>query len=240
LNASLAYEAARDAASDSGGGSDDCSARLCACGSVTVAASFSGALVKLALFAYSSVVKTTFVLLHCVPVSGLPGDTFIFQAATVRCYQNWQLPLFALLAVLVLVPAAWLLVIALRSVTAGEASAAADNSAGDGQQGSGSNAVQRVLESPYRAPLRFWQAVLLLQMAAYHALEVFINHGQARTLALAGLALCALVLHLLARPFRDAAVNAVQTMLLAALAGVAILGVPQVRVCLCLGASNSM
>ena len=59
---------------------------------------YAGALAKAATLAYSTVLSTTFQLLHCVSVD---GAQVVFRAATVRC-GAWQVPLCALAAALLL------------------------------------------------------------------------------------------------------------------------------------------
>jgi hypothetical protein len=105
---------------------------------------YGGALVKVATLAYSTVLSTTFQLLHCVDLGS--GGRALFRAATQAC-GAWQAPFYALAAALLL-PVALVL-----GAAAGVPLPLLLQSAAR---------LPAQLRSPYREDCEHWEAVLAL------------------------------------------------------------------------------
>jgi uncharacterized membrane protein YgcG len=168
---------------------------------------YGGALVKVAALAYSTVLTTTFQLLHCVD---LGGARVVFRAATHTC-GAWQAPLYALVAAL-------LLPVAVALVAAADVGVLSKLTLP-------SPLVAR-LRAPYREDCGHWEAVLALHRLCVVAVFSF---GSGAVAAVLQTLVCgiALIVQTLWQPFRARSANRVQTALLAFLVVVALLNVPQ-------------
>jgi hypothetical protein len=60
-------------------------------------------LVNVALYTYSTLIKSVFALVTCVPVNGLSG-TYLFTSASTECYAGWQVPILIVAIVLAAFP----------------------------------------------------------------------------------------------------------------------------------------
>lgn len=163
---------------------------------------FARARAELALFTYSTVAFTTLNLLHCVRVEGF-DSLLLFRSAVVQCYTAWQGCLFVLLALLCCVPG---LVLALlrrqRERIASVLSQANSHTR---------HPVLSLLTVPFTAHASWWSGVLLAQVLLFNAVGVLVRDDAQRALLLAALALAALLLHLLVRPFAEPRVQHLQT-----------------------------
>ena len=104
------------------------------------------AALKVAVLAFSTLLATTFELLHCVDVN---GARVVFRAATVEC-GAWQAPLYLLAAALLL------------PVVAGLAAAAGVGAACTSRPPDLPPVLPGKLRAPYRYGCQHWEAVLAL------------------------------------------------------------------------------
>jgi hypothetical protein len=170
---------------------------------------YEGALVKVATLAYSTVLSTTFQLLHCVDVSGV---RVLFRAATIEC-DVWQAPFYAL-AFALLLPVAAAFAAAAGVGTACTPALPAPLAA--------------KLCAPFREGCDHWEAVLALHRLSVVAVCSFGGTNSAVAAVLQTI-LCgvALMVQTLWQPFRERSANRAQTVLLVCLVVVALLNVPQ-------------
>jgi hypothetical protein len=162
--------------------------------------------VKVATLAYSTVLSTTFQLLHCVDVG---GARVVFRAATVEC-GAWQAPFYTLAAALLL-PVALVLA-----------------AAGGAPLPRSASVLPAMLRAPYREGCGHWEAALALHRLIVVAIYSSGGADSAVAAVLQTLVCCtAFAVHVLWQPFRERSANRAQTALLACLVVVALLNVPQ-------------
>jgi hypothetical protein len=173
-------------------------------------------ILKALTLAFSTVLSTTFQLLHCIDLRPTAGSWVLFRSATHEC-GVWQVPLYLLAATLLLSVALPLLAAA----------------------GIGSNActvelalppvVSQKMRAPYLNGLGHWEAVQALHRLVLVVVYTFANDVDSTIAAVLQTLVCltALVVHLSYRPFTEASGNRTQTALLSLLVVVALLNVPQ-------------
>ena len=166
--------------------------------------------------AFTTLLMTTFKLLHCVPVG---SEAVVFRAAGVLCDKWWRTPLFFVAAALLLPMAAAL---AARASPA----AALWWAARPWQRKAWAKAVATKMRAPFVCDCWHWAAVLALQRLVVVAVYAFVSETASRSVCQAFVMLCFLVLHTGCRPFAQPVVQHVQTALLIVLTLVAVLNVP--------------
>jgi len=152
---------------------------------------------------YSTLLKTTLSLLHCVHVEG-HGDVLLI-AGNVTCYTPWQLGLFVLTGGLFLFPlflALWLHRRVHSSSFVGSAAEA--------------------LVKPFRPNRHFWPAVVFSERLVLVVLFSF-TPVQARPWALFFTLIALTAIHLIVWPFVDPKLNVLDVSLLGILAAIAAL-----------------
>ena len=185
-------------------------ARKTTTSNATLRQQYQGALFKVATLAYSTLLGTTFQLLHCIEL-GAGGARVLFRAATQACGATWQAPFFAL-AFALLLPVAVALAAAAGVGAAAKLTLPAPLAA--------------KLRAPYRDGCGHWEAVLALHRLA---VVVVYSFGVGAVAAVLQTLICviALMAHQTRQPFRKPSANRAQTALLSLLALVALLNVPQ-------------
>jgi hypothetical protein len=176
-------------------------------------------ILKALTLAFSTVLSTTFQLLHCVDLRPTAGSWVLYRSATHEC-GAWQAPLYLLAAALLLSSALPLLAAA----------------------GIGSNArtaklvklalpplVSQKMRAPYLHGCGHWEAAQALHRLVVVVVYTFANDVDSTISAVLQTLVCliALVVHLSYRPFTKASGNRAQTALLLLLVVVALLNVPQ-------------
>jgi hypothetical protein len=170
---------------------------------------------KALALAFSTVLITTFQLLHCVDLQPTAGNSVLFRSAVHAC-GAWQAP-FYVLAALLLLP----VVLALAAAAGVANTCTAKLSVPP--------AVSAKLQAPYRKCCGHWEAVQALHRVAVVVVYTFVGSVNSAVAAVLQTAVCmtALVVHLSNRPFATASANHAQTVLLSLLALVALINVPQ-------------
>jgi hypothetical protein len=167
------------------------------------------ALVKVATLAYSTMLGTTFQLLHCVNLGAGTGGRVLFRSATFTC-GLWQAPLY-LLAVVLVAPIVLGLAACCGLPTLKMPVALTTR-----------------LQAPYRERCGHWEVVLALHRLSVVAVYSFGGRSAAVSAVLQSLiCITALAMHLLWQPFRERTANHAQAALLSCLVVVALLNVPQ-------------
>ena len=171
---------------------------------------------KAATFAFSTLLTTTFSLLHCVDLRPVAGSSMLFRAATQAC-GAWQVPLYLLAAALLLPVAAGI---------------AASTGCARTTKPLLPPAVVTTLRAPFRDGCAHWEAVLALHRLVVVAVYSFVSSSDSAVAAVLQALVCcvALVVHVAARPYRETSTNRVQTALLSFLVVVALLNVPQAAI----------
>ena len=171
------------------------------------------AALKVAVLAFSTLLATTFELLHCVDIG---GAHVLFRAATVEC-GAWQAPLYAL-ALALLLP-----------VAAGLAAAAGVGAACTSRLPELPPALSSKLKAPYRYGCLHWEAVMALHRLCVVAVYSLVSSADSAVAAVLQTLICgaALMVHVACRPFSEPSANHAQTALLTCLTVVALLNVPQ-------------
>jgi hypothetical protein len=177
---------------------------------------YQEAAMTVTVLAYSTVMSTTFQLLHCVNIG---SESRLFLSATNKC-GAWQAPFFVL-AVVLLLPLVLVLLrrtglaahlhkkLAVKLSSCIPAAAAAQ------------------LQTPYARKYGHWEAVLALHRLVIVVVQTFTTNSAIAALLQVLICLIALVVHLLHHPFLIGATNHLQTALLGSLVVVALLNVPQ-------------
>lgn len=150
------------------------------------------AFVQLAMFSYSSYSDATFALFHCVRIGDLTGR-YLYRSATTSCTTIWQIPMLALLGIVLLVPLVffWFTCTCRRApnepllVASGESMSLMD-----------------FLTSSFRNERRWWSGVLLVQLLVLNVVSVFVPDQSLKALLLTAATSIFLVLHMVARPHK--------------------------------------
>jgi hypothetical protein len=166
--------------------------------------------------AFTTLLTTTFKLLHCDEVG---GHGVVFRAASVPCDQWWRTPLFLVVGALLLPVAATLAARASPAMARWWAER-------PWRRTEWAKAVVKKLRAPFVGGCWHWAAVLALQRLVTVAVYAFVRETASRALFQVLVAGMFLVLHIGSRPFTHAAVHHVQTALLVVLALVAVLNAP--------------
>jgi hypothetical protein len=176
---------------------------------------YQTSILKALALAFSTVLVTTFQLLHCVDLRPAAGSSMLFRAATHTC-GAWQAPLYVL-GFALLLP----VVLALASAAGAGNTCTAKLSLPP--------VVSAKLRAPYRAEHGHWEAVQALHRLAVVVTYSFVSSVDSAVAAVLQTAVCvaALAVHLRCYPFAMASANHAQTALLSLLALVALLNVPQ-------------
>jgi hypothetical protein len=184
-------------------------------GNASLTVMYQISIMKALALAFSTVLITTFQLLHCVDLRPTAGSRVLFRSATQAC-GAWQVP-FYVLAIVLLLP------VALSLATAAGANNACT------AKFSLPPAVAKKLCAPYREGCGHWEAVQALHRMVVVAVYSFVSSVDSAVAAVLQTVVCmaALAVHLSYRPFAMASANHAQTALLFLLALVAVLNVPQ-------------
>jgi hypothetical protein len=167
---------------------------------------------KAMTLAFSTILTTTFELLHCIDNVSGSGEHRLFRAGSVAC-GTWQAPYYVLAAVLLLP-----VVLALASAAGAKFRPLSARL---------SAAATASLRAPYRADCGYWEAVLALHRLSVVAVHSFVANSADGALLQVFLCLVAFVLHSLWHPFEADSSNRSQAVLLCSLVVVALLNVPQ-------------
>jgi hypothetical protein len=184
---------------------------------------FAGSLAQLVIFAFSSVSKATFQLLHCVEVPASSGNSVVFIAANVRC-GSWQTPLFIFAVLLVAMPCIPLLVAISRQLP--KRWLTKHIARFRWPQTPVALALAISVLRPFKAKHWVWPAVLALQrllLAAVRALSTDRIKAAETILCISSLAL---VVQLLYFPYTNKNVNMLQSTAALSLAFISGLAVP--------------
>jgi predicted outer membrane repeat protein len=174
------------------------------------------AVLKALALAFSTVLDTTFQLLHCVDLQPAAGSSMLFRAATVEC-GAWQAP-FYLLAAALLVP-----------VVVGLAVGAGVGAACTSKLPALPVAAASKLRAPYRYGCGQWEAVMALHRLCVVAVYNLVSSADSAVAAVLQTLICvaALVAHAACRPFSEPSANRTQFVLLLTLVIIALINVPQ-------------
>jgi hypothetical protein len=169
------------------------------------------ATVKAAMLAFSTLLITTFQLLHCTNVG---GARVVFRAATQAC-GAWQAPFYAL-AIALLLPMAAALTVAAGISAASKLPALPA-------------ALCAMVRAPYREDCWHWEAVLALHRLCVVAIYSLVSSANSAVAAVLQTLVCvaALMVHQTFQPFSEVSANRAQTALLSCLVVVALSNVPQ-------------
>ena len=174
------------------------------------------AALKALALAFSTVLGTTFQLLHCVDLQPAAGSSALFRAATVAC-GSWQAP-FYLLAAALLVP-----------VATGLAVGAGVGEACTSKLPALPVALSAKLRAPYRYGCGHWEAVMALHRLCVVAVYNLVSSAGSAMAAVLQTLICmvALMIHVAYRPYSEDSANRTQAVLLSILVVIALLNVPQ-------------
>ena len=173
------------------------------------------AVLKATSLAFSTLLSTTFELLHCVDLRPAAGSSVLFRTATTEC-GAWQVPLFVLAAALLLPVVAGL-------------SAGARVGAACTTRLALPAAASAKMRAPFRPDCGHWEAALALHRLAVVVVFCFISSGESAVAAVLQTLVCgiALAVQLVYRPYAEDSANHTQASLLTLLVVVALLNVPQ-------------
>jgi hypothetical protein len=177
------------------------------------------AVVQMLLFSYAGLVDVTFRLLNCVGVCMLLDgqglcieyQSVLFYAGGVECGLGWQWPLWLVLLLLVLLPAApvsawtlhWILPAYWRAHILARMHFVTSKPF--------VLIIHRITSQPFVESHWHWPAVLVLQRLLMVSVTVFINDEVGISVGVALVSLIGLVLQLQARPYRTTWVNTLQS-----------------------------
>jgi hypothetical protein len=182
-----------------------------------------GAFAGLLLLAYSTLTKTTLQLLQCVKLPD--GNRVLFLAGATEC-GIWQAPLYALIAVLVLLPAAPLLVLGARQLPPTKrltkVALAMRFPAHPTAQ-----ALRSSLTKAFTPDNWHWPALLALQRFVMVATPIFVSDNIQSSLVLTCIAFVMAWKQARASPYQNADVNAHAKLAAICLVALAVLVAPQ-------------
>jgi hypothetical protein len=184
-------------------------------GNASPAMLYQMSVVKALALAFSTVLTTTFQLLHCVDMRPTSGSSVLFRSATQAC-GAWQVPLYVLAAALLLP-----VVLALAMAASADSACTTKLSLPP--------AVAKRLSTPFREGFGHWEAVQALHRITVVAVYSFVSSVDSAVAAVLQVVVCAtaLAVHLSYQPFATASANRAQMALLILLALVALVNVPQ-------------
>jgi hypothetical protein len=182
-----------------------------------------GAFAGLLLIAYSTLTKTTLQLLQCVEIPD--GNRVLFFAGTTEC-GIWQAPLYALLAVLVLLPAAPLLVLGARQLPPTQRLTKVALAMRFPVHPT-AQALRSSLTKAFAPNNWHWPALLALQRFAMVATPIFIADNIQSSLVLTCIAFVMAWKQARAEPYLNADVNAHAKLAAICLVALAVLVAPQ-------------
>jgi hypothetical protein len=177
---------------------------------------FAKALPPLVATAFTTLLITTFKLLHCVSVG---DERVIFRAAGFSCDQWWRAPLF-LIAVILLLPV--VVTLTARASPAVSAWCAAR----PWQRTTWATPLVAKLQAPFVGGCWHWAAMLALQRLVVVGVYTFVGETVSRAVSQVLVMGCSLMLHTASRPFVHPASQHVQTALLVTLTLVAVINAP--------------
>jgi hypothetical protein len=186
---------------------------------------FAGAAPELAAMSFTTLLRTTFELLHCVTVDGNP---VVFRSAGVRCDGQaawwWRVPVMLVAAALLMPVLAALL--ARAFVWRGLPTPSPRRQLRQQPRQRWAAVAMARLRVPFKARYWHWGAVLALQRLCCVAVYTLTHEAATRAVLQVLLAALFLNLHVYSRPFVRAAAQRVQTALLSLLVCIATVNVP--------------
>jgi predicted outer membrane repeat protein len=199
----------------------------------------SPAVASMLLYCYGGVTSAVFELLYCVDVCTSPGNSetcssVLFYSGNTECAMRWQLPIWILLAVIVMFPALtvivwvlqesfvkpWKIARCLRSTGSRIGSTAVARKFAD-------SAVVRALgasvNEPFKAEHWHWAALLVLQRLLMVSVGNFVKISTAVSVGMSFVSACFLLVHVYAKPYKHQHANVTQTIASLCLLGITIL-----------------
>ena len=186
---------------------------------------FQGALLKTAMLAFSTIMTTTFELLHCIRLDN--GNRVLYRSAVHSC-GLWQAPFYALAAALLLpIVTALTAAVAVRSQRKHPNLPIGPDMHCCTALLSLPSGIAEKLRAPYRDGCGHWEAVLAMHRLLVVAVHSLVSNSAIATVLQTFIGIAALLAHQACRPFRNDSANRVQAMLLSCIVVVALLNVPQ-------------
>lgn len=202
---------------------------------------------QMLLYYYTGLLGTLFRLLNCSPVciscppppsvcstSTCQSKSVLFYAGEVECGWHWQLPLWLLLVLCILLPMVPITIWALRHCI--PPSPSEPNSVSPRYErmrmwvhspksngASITRAIKHVACQPFSGSTWPWAAVLVAQRLAMVSFATFENEQIGKANGVVLVAMCGLVLQLHSRPYRVSWVNTLQAVAYTCLVGLAVL-----------------